>query len=138
MARSLDFQLIFMYPSYTLLLHKETSIDARVLKTSKLPIFIESFKNFIFSKNDVVQHNIWDKIFKNGPSKVCGRQPLKNLKCSSDFLKAVFHKFYLVHSWVFCPICSLSFTRYFQLSLKEEYCKSIIKISFTVTSPGNL
>ena len=24
--------------------------------------------------------NIWDKVFKNGPSKVCRRQPLKNLK----------------------------------------------------------
>ena len=23
---------------------------------------------------------IWDKIYKNGPSKICGRQPLKNLK----------------------------------------------------------
>ena len=23
---------------------------------------------------------IWDKVFKNGPSKICGRQPLKNLK----------------------------------------------------------
>ena len=22
---------------------------------------------------------IWDKVFKNGPSKICGRQPLKNL-----------------------------------------------------------
>ena len=22
--------------------------------------------------------NIWDKVFKNGPSKICGRQPLKN------------------------------------------------------------
>ena len=22
----------------------------------------------------------WDKAFKNGPSKICGRQPLKNLK----------------------------------------------------------
>ena len=21
---------------------------------------------------------IWDKIFKNGPSKICGRQPLQN------------------------------------------------------------
>ena len=26
------------------------------------------------------RHNIWDKVFKNGPSKICGRQPLKNLK----------------------------------------------------------
>ena len=23
---------------------------------------------------------IWDKVFKSGPSKVCGRKPLKNLK----------------------------------------------------------
>ena len=22
----------------------------------------------------------WDKVFKNGPSKICGRQPLKNMK----------------------------------------------------------
>ena len=24
--------------------------------------------------------SIWVKVFKNGPSKICGRQPLKNLK----------------------------------------------------------
>ena len=24
--------------------------------------------------------NIWDKVFNNGPSKICGREPLKNLK----------------------------------------------------------
>ena len=23
---------------------------------------------------------IWDKVFKNGPSKICGRQPFKKLK----------------------------------------------------------
>ena len=23
---------------------------------------------------------VWDKVFSNGPSKLCGRQPLKNLK----------------------------------------------------------
>ena len=23
---------------------------------------------------------IWDKVFKNEPSKICGRQPLKNVK----------------------------------------------------------
>ena len=42
---------------------------------------------------------LWDKVFKNGPSKICGRQPLKNLKryglleenhAPSNFLKAVF------------------------------------------------
>ena len=25
-------------------------------------------------------HHRWNKVFKNGPSKICGRQPLKNLK----------------------------------------------------------
>ena len=42
-----------------------------------------------------------DKIFKNGPSKICGRQPLKNLKW---YGLPIFHKFYLVHSWILCPI----------------------------------
>ena len=26
--------------------------------------------------------NIWDKLFKNGPSKICGRQPLKSFTWS--------------------------------------------------------
>ena len=47
--------------------------------------------------------NIWVKVFKNGPSKIFGRQPLKNLKWYGE--KAVFHKFYLVHSWIPWPIC---------------------------------
>ena len=54
----------------------------------------------------------WDKVFKDGPSKTCGRQPLKNLKAyglleadhtPSNFLKAVFHKSYLIHSQILCP-----------------------------------
>ena len=24
--------------------------------------------------------NVWDKVFKNGPSKLCGRQPLKKIE----------------------------------------------------------
>ena len=28
----------------------------------------------------MVASNIWDKVFKSGPSKICGRQSLKNLK----------------------------------------------------------
>ena len=42
---------------------------------------------------------IWVKVFKNGPNKICGRQPLKNLKWYG-LLKAAFHKFYLVYSWI--------------------------------------
>ena len=54
----------------------------------------------------------WDKVFKNGPSKICRGQPLKNLKeyglpkadhAPKNCLKSVFHKSYLVHSWILCP-----------------------------------
>ena len=44
----------------------------------------------------------WDKVFKNGPSKICGRQPKFEVIWS-----AVFNKFYLDHSWILCPICTL-------------------------------
>ena len=65
---------------------------------------------------------MWGKEFKNASSKIWGRQPLKNLRwygiprqtisiwyteadhITSNFLKAVFHKFYLVHSWILWPI----------------------------------
>ena len=58
----------------------------------------------------IYMYFIWGKGFKNGPSKICARQPLKNLmgygllqadNTSSDFLKAVLHKFYFV-PYVFC------------------------------------
>ena len=31
-------------------------------------------------QSDDGSSDIWVKVFKNGPSKICGRQPLKNLK----------------------------------------------------------
>ena len=34
-----------------------------------------------------------DRVFKSGPSKICGRQPLKKLNKYSLF-KVVFHKFF--------------------------------------------
>ena len=51
----------------------------------------------------------WDKAFKNGLSKIYGRQPLINLKLclnrpySFFIFFSAFHKFYLVHSWILCP-----------------------------------
>ena len=69
--------------------------DSLVLKPKLLYKFLTTF----------CLHHKWDKIFKNEPSKICGRQPLKNLKgygllqaghIPSYFLKAVSHKFYLV------------------------------------------
>ena len=35
--------------------------------------------------------SIWGKVFKNGLSKICGRQPLKNLK-RSGLLKHLFYR----------------------------------------------
>ena len=55
--------------------------------------------------------SIWDRVFKNGPGKICGRQPLKfggiwsADHIHSNFWKAVVHKFYLVHVWILCHIC---------------------------------
>ena len=87
----------------------------------RTPLVAASLTNFpymskrqstLFSIN-LVRRTIWDKVFKSGPRKTCGRQPLKNLKgyglvqadhTPSNFLKAVFHKFYSVHSWILCPI----------------------------------
>ena len=56
---------------------------------------------------------------KSGLSKFCGRRPLKNLKrhgllkqtIPSNFLKAVVPKIYLVHPWILCPKCLISFYR---------------------------
>ena len=41
--------------------------------------------------------NTWEKAFKNGPSKIWGREP-KADHVPLDFLKAVLHKLYSVHS----------------------------------------
>ena len=62
--------------------------------------------------NGQLLYLIWNKVFKNGPSKICGRQPLKNLKgyglpkarhTSSNVLKAVFHSHYLSILKYFVP-----------------------------------
>ena len=52
--------------------------------------------------------DIWDKLFKNGPSKICGRQPLKNFTWSipeyfvpnMDGFKCVDYKKHC--KWVVC------------------------------------
>ena len=52
------------------------------------------------------QQNKWNRVFSNGPSKICGRRPLKYLEgygvhkadhIPSNILEAVFHNLYLVH-----------------------------------------
>ena len=36
--------------------------------------------SYLIMSSLIIQHCVWDKVFKNGPSNICGRQPLKNLK----------------------------------------------------------
>ena len=47
----------------------------------------------------LVRDNIQHKVFKNGPSKICGRQSLKNLK---------WYGLPKHLSFVICPICRLA------------------------------
>ena len=48
-------------------------------------LWVETFCDIEAIDKDVkyISHffmNIWVKVFKNGPSEICGRQPLKKLK----------------------------------------------------------
>ena len=49
-------------------------IDVRIPKIS------QSLKRDSKTLRTPILKNIWDKVFKNGLSKICGRQLLKNLK----------------------------------------------------------
>ena len=65
----------------------------------------QRFLELRFPSSKYYQYHIWLTV-KNGPSRICGRQPLKNLETAyadhitSNFLKAVFGKLYLGHSWI--------------------------------------
>ena len=49
---------------------------------------------------------IWDKVFKNGPSKICGTQPLKNLKGYGllNTLSHIYMYIYIYACLIHCPI----------------------------------
>ena len=94
----------------------------RKISSPKFPnvtkwVGIISVMQWIVQSNATWQ-NVWVKVFKNGPSKICGRQHLKILKwygllrqnfLKVHFFKGVLHKFYLVHSWIPWPIFSSVF-----------------------------
>ena len=76
----------------------------------------------------------WDKVFKNGPRKTCGRKPFKNLKgyglpkvdhTLSNFLKAVFNKFYLVHFWILFPKCQTLINSNIELCPMAPFWKNV-------------
>ena len=76
----------------------------KISNYSKLTSFFKRFQNLIWwiktlsllwnwsgiCSSGSFYRNISDKVFKNGPTKICGRQPLKNLKWY-DLLKQTYH-----------------------------------------------
>ena len=91
----------------TIKMHQEESGSRTFL--AKFLVCVSPYSDFlIFSPWKVERWTVflncikWGKVFKNGPSKICGRQPLKTLKEYGllNFLKAVFCKRYLDHSWI--------------------------------------
>ena len=68
--------------------------NSRTLNKRKclLTLFVSVVRSteLIYQLLNLFEAFIWDKVFENGPSKICGRQPL--------------NKIYLVHSWILEPI----------------------------------
>ena len=48
-------------------------IDSGLLSDTLMQVISKQDQHFVIK--------IWDKVFKNRPSKICGRQPLKNFTC---------------------------------------------------------
>ena len=67
-----------------------------VIKSRKASHFIYTTFSRLFwdFKASHFQSNIWVKVFKNGPSKICEKQPLKNLK-RFKFLKGCLPQIFL-------------------------------------------
>ena len=67
--------------------------------------WIHSRCSHIWDRQKPNFNGIWEKVFNNGSTKNWGRETAWANHIPSKFLKAVFHKFYLVHSWILCFIC---------------------------------
>ena len=76
-------------------------IDKYCLYLDNRLLPVMTLNKTIFNALTVTGIRQMEKVFKNGLSEICGRQPLKNLKeygLLKHCLKTVFHKFYLVYS----------------------------------------
>ena len=98
---------IIVYASKKLLLNLLTFINTNIIPVSNSFGQQHScYVNFYGLQEYIDVYFVWVKVFKNEPSKICGRQPLKNMKWYDRigrpyyfiFFKAIFHKFYSVHS----------------------------------------
>ena len=66
-----------LYPSILIILYNDT-----LMHVSRFIMGLKLALNQNRSSNTI----LWDKVFKNGPSKVCGRQPSKKVKWYGLFL----------------------------------------------------
>ena len=86
----------------------------RNLRSVNFSLFCVNIRIFFSPFQCRIGEVYWDKAFKDGPSQFCAIQPLKKIEviCSvcpvtSNFLKAAFFKYYLVHSSMLCLIQDL-------------------------------
>ena len=93
-------------------------------------------KKYSFRCLKIDKWDKWDNKSFISNEILCGRQPLKNLKeyglpkadhTPSYFLKVVFHKFYLVHSWILRPKCSCRLVEVnFYFFSNTFYCNPVL------------
>ena len=69
----------FIYSKCQLSFHETKNIDVTADVCLKVQI-----------PQATIAKNIWDKVFKNGPNKICGGQPLKNFKSYDLYMQAKF------------------------------------------------
>ena len=78
---------------------------------------------YIYSNSTIkILNNTWDKVFKNGTSKICGRQPLKNLKGYGLL------KFSCLYCWLWSVI---SPTVYWKISCKIPIRRDLSRITIS-------
>ena len=91
-----------------------------------LNVFYQSFSWNIIILDSVF--SIWVKVFKNGPSKICGRQPLKNSTWSIFEYLDLYGT--VPEDWIFLRI-EMSYMYYIDL----VRCFWVIKMGLKLLSP---
>ena len=94
------------------------NLDLLITRNERFVFDIFNYQVFNFAKHANVDEryvgqsiqewtkwNLWKTAFK----KFKWYGLLKQTIITSKFLKTVFHKFHLVHSWILCPICDIIF-----------------------------
>ena len=60
---------------------------------TEIVLVLAMSKQSITNNGPILNINIWDKVFENGPSEIYGRNPLKSLKCYSMLKQTISYQF---------------------------------------------